>query len=209
VKKRRLDPVIVVAAVLLLCAGGVVVWVRSTPGPVEPPPGPAPLATPDTSTTTTKSAAELADKLDKQPVKTKKGQLLKSELKKRAEAQKKLAAAGGGGGSDDRGGGVVTMSGDGTLKRALTKKLRGVVRVADSSSTGWALSLRGETGKSSGGVYVRCSAAISELPVKKLVASLSSRADVGGNSPEDESDAADACAASLAEDVASWVRGHR
>lgn len=138
---------------------------------------------------------DLASLAKKEPT-TAKGKLMKEALTKRAAAAS---------GSID-----VALAGDAAVRRVFAQKLKGV-HIVEESEHGFGLSLRTEKGKSGGGVYARCSAAISELPAHKLVASLSSRADVagGGGDAELESDAADACVASLAEDVVAWMKAHR
>ncbi len=192
-ERKRPDPLLVVALLLLVCAAVVVVWVGRSPGVVEPPPGPASLPVeapkpPD---------PDLESKIDKKPARTRKGRLLKRALKKRAAAEKKIASAAGEAHT-------VALSGDPALLHALQKRMRGV----EAGGHSYAVSLRSQSGRSRSGIYVRCSAAVAELPQKKLVASLSSRADVGGGTTEDIHAASEACAASLADDVAAWVRRH-
>jgi hypothetical protein len=213
--KRRVDPIAVVFVALLVVAVLVVVYVMRSPGAVLDTPKtardgggaadagplqPLPLADP----------AALVAKVDQMKPTTKKGQLLKSEMKKRAEAEadaqrKKKLLAMQTAPMTSSGSPNVALSGDNGLKRALQSKLRGV-HVVDGASSGFFVSLRNETGTEGGNFYVKCSAAISQLPERKLLSSLSSRADVGGTSQSDQRDAADACAASLAEDVAAWVK---
>ena len=142
---------------------------------------------------------------------TSKGKLLKSALKKRAERDvsnlKKTNVATAG--SID-----VVLTGDSGLRRMFQKQLGGV-RVVNDGARGFQLSLRIDTGSGKGdAVFAKCSAAISELPNRKLVASLSTRADAGGDGDGSDREelktaAIDACAGSLADDVSKWMRAHR
>lgn len=180
-------------------------------------------------------AMEVLAKIEEKPVTTKKGKLLKDQLKQRLEggsgsrsgskgggkagaggAGGAAGAGGGGGGTKVAAGGIVdvALAGDAELRRALQKKLRGQVRVVDEGGGGrWLASLSMTTGEAKGGViFAKCSAAMSELPQRKLVGSLANRADVsGGGSNDDELKAAakSSCADSLADDVAQWVRARR
>ncbi len=166
-------------------------------------------------------AFEVLAKIDEKPVTTKKGRLLKDQMKKRLAGGTPPPKVGGGGTS---GGGnkVATdssvdlaLAGDAELRRALQKKLRGSVRVVDENAgTGrWLASLSMTTGEGKGGViYAKCSAAMSELPQRKLVGSLANRADVSGDGANDDelkAAAKSSCADSLADDVAQWVRSRR
>lgn len=167
-------------------------------------------------------AVEVLAKIEEKPVTTKKGKLLKDQMKKRLE--------GGGGGSrpNDKGGGSgggtkvatggtvdVVLAGDAELRRALQKKLRGGVRVVDENAGKgrWLASLSMTTGEAKGGVlFAKCSAAMSELPQRKLVGSLANRADVSGDGANDDelkAAAKSSCADSLADDVAQWVKSRR
>ena len=171
----------------------------ATTGPPESKPEPAALP-----------PAEILETLEKKPATTTKGKLLKSELKKKAERDvaklkakdtKNVASAGGAV--------EVLLSGDEGLRRSLRSKLKGM-RFDVDGSRGFQLSLRSDTGSSGGAVFAKCSAAVSELPARKLVASLSARADAAGDDDNELKEAAmDACAASLAEDVSKWIRAHR
>lgn len=167
-------------------------------------------------------AFEVLAKIDEKPVTTKKGRLLKDQMKKRLEAGGGGSKGGSGGTSGvgnkvATGGGTVdvALAGDAELRRALQKKLRGGVRVVDENagSGRWLASLSMTTGQGNGGViFAKCSAAMSELPQRKLVGSLANRADVSGDGANDDelrSAAKSSCAESLAEDVAQWVRARR
>lgn len=163
-------------------------------------------------------AVEVLAKIEEKPVTTKKGKLLKDQMKKRLEqggtaSRPKGGTSGGtnvamGGGNLD-----VALVGDSELRNALHKKLRkGSVRIVDESSGRWLASLSMTTGESKGVIFAKCSAAMSELPQRKLVGSISNRADVSGDgSGDDELKAAakSACADALADDVAQWMRARR
>lgn len=165
---------------------------------------------------------EVLAKIEEKPVTTKKGKLLKDQMKKRLEAKGGKVGAGttgsGGGGSSTRvatGGSVdIALAGDAELRRAVQRKLRSGVRVVDESAgTGrWLASLSMTTGEAKGVIFAKCSAAMSELPQRKLVGSLANRADVSGDGANDDelkAAAKQSCADSLADDVASWVRARR
>lgn len=204
-REPRLDLLRIAAVIVFVCMAVIVIVVALKPGlvvapkegegelphKIEPPPLPAP---------------ELAKKLEDAPATTPKAKLLKSELKKRAAEtqQKKLAAATP---PPTPGRTDVVLAGDSSLRRIFQRKLAGV-SVVDGSERGFMLSLRVENGHGPDGIYSRCSAAVSELPARKLVAALSDRADVGGGGAT-EKDAVDACGDALAEDVSSWIRAHR
>ncbi|HEY4219969.1 MAG TPA: hypothetical protein VGO62_01475, partial [Myxococcota bacterium] len=145
------------------------------------------------------------------PATTPRSKMLKEALQKRAAEQQaqaqKLAhatSASSSSGGSNSGANNVVLAGDGGLARAMKKKL-GSAHVVDISEHGYALSLHADSGQSESGIYSKCSVAVSELPNKKLVASLSDRADAA---PGSEREAADACAQALADDLSSWLRAH-
>lgn len=213
--RRASDPLKVLVFLLLLAAIGFVVYIALDDPPpthVEEPQLPEvgapvvePVAPPDD---------DALAKLDKKPATTKKGKLMKSALKKKLaedaakKPQSEVTKVAMGGGP------AVALSGDAAMKKAFARKLRGT-RVLEERAIdrGHLLSLRSDTGAGKGGaIYAKCSAAISELPQRKLVASLSARADVSGdgmNHDELKAEAKDACAASLADDVGAWLRANR
>lgn len=211
-RRRSIDPlgvfVVLVLLAILVLVGSVVSGSGASKAPAPasaPPPNPpAPLAA--------LPPAEILETLEHRPVTTKKGQLLKSEIKKKAERDAarlkatRLAAVAPSGQATE-----LVLKGDAGLRRAFKQHLRGV-RVVDDGARGFQLSLRVDTGAGAkGAVFAKCSAAIAELPNRKLVASLSARADAGGdggNDDELQAAAMDACARSLADDVSKWLRAH-
>jgi hypothetical protein len=208
----------VVSGALLLVVVAFVFFITrdDVPPPprVEPPVDAGPLEVP---------AFEVLAKIEEKPVTTKKGRLMKDRMKKRLEERSGASGSKGGasgGGTKVATGGEsasidVALTGDAELRRAVQKKLRGGVRVVDegAGSGRYLASLSMTTGEAKGGViYAKCSAAMSELPQRKLVGSLSNRADVSGEGSDDNelrAAAKSSCADSLADDVAQWVRARR
>ncbi len=197
---------------VLLCASALVLWWITRTDDVAPmvPPLPSATAPPIVAAVPTPTLEPQAEpeavsdlrRIEAKAATTPKGRLLKEALKQRAQQRVAMASAGI----------EVELSGDAGLRRALIQQLTGA-SVTTNPQRGFALSLKNEHGKTTGGaVYARCSVAIAQLPSRKLLASLSTRADVDGEGVTDaelEHDAAQACAAALATDVSSWLRAHR
>lgn len=214
---RRPDPLKVILLLLLLAVGTIVVVVSTTDPVVEPAPAPVEPAPPTVEPAVAVAPdPALEEKLAKKPVSTKKGKLLKKELERRAAAAGKRGTGKGDraepSGTRVAAAGVdVILAGDATMRRAFANKLRGV-HVVEGAERGFFLSLKNDTGASGGEGFAKCTAAVSALPQKKLLASLSARADVAGegmSAQELKDEASAACAASLADDVSSWLRTHR
>jgi hypothetical protein len=204
-KKRRLDPILLVF-VALVAAGIAVVVVVSRMSVIASTSDAGALASADAGAPPL-PPPDLPDNLDEKPVTTEKGKLMKEAMKKRAQKQQPPKVASVPSSSSSSSGGLqdVVLYGDYTLRRTIVNKLHGI-HLVDGSAHGYMLSLRADNGENAGGIYAKCSAAVLELPKKKLVASLSSEAD-GGKGAEKQ--AADACAASLADDLNGWLRAHR
>lgn len=215
-RRRRLDPLGVFVGFVALAIVALVGVVVSGKGASTAPEAAATTPPPESDViredVVALPPAQILETLERKPATTAKGKLLKSELKKKAERDvaklklklketKTVASAGGAV--------EVLLSGDDGLRRSLRSKLKGM-RFDVDGSRGFQLSLRADTGSSGGAVFAKCSAAVSELPARKLVASLSARADAAGDDDNELKEAAmEACAASLAEDVSKWIRAHR
>lgn len=218
--RRRPDPLKVILVLVLLVAGGIIVVVSTTDPVIEPAaPAPEPAAPVAPAPAVAAVDPALEEKLAKKPARTRKGKLLKKELEKRAgsattsgSGASSVSSAKDGTGTRVATGGVdVVLSGDAVMRRAFTRKLAGV-RIVEGSGRGFYLSLKNDTGVGGGTVFSKCTAAVSALPQKKLLASLSARADIAGEGMSDQElkdEASAACAASLAEDVSGWLRAHR
>jgi hypothetical protein len=167
---------------------------RQVKRPARPPPPPE----------------EIERAIETKQTKSKKAKLLKDELKKR-EAEKKIAQASAekkslGIEGTGAAGNTIALSGDAAFKRALVAKLRGV-RVVDQNAA-YSVSLRVQKGAHKDGtIFVKCSAAIAQMPGNRLMGGLGSEAAVAGDGSRAalERDAADACAASLADDLKQWL----
>jgi hypothetical protein len=215
-RRRRIDPLRVIIVVVLLATGAIVAALWSTDPIVNDdqprvtlPPPPAPADAGPAMADVVVQDDDVIEKLDEKSTRTKKGRLLKEQLKKRLAEEKKARE---GGARVATGSKIpVVLSGDSSLKLTLSKKLSGV-KIVDDGASGFLLSLRNDTQAHGDEGSARCSAAISVLPQRKLVASLSSRADVAGggmSAAELKNEASTACAASLADDVSAWLRAHK
>lgn len=131
---------------------------------------------------------------------TKKGKLLQQKLEER---RAKLAAV------DKTGRPRVSLRAGGSeaalVERVLKRKLDAAF--VDDAGASYALTLRVDR-KPGAGVQLKCSVAVAAMPGKNLVASFSSQAGVEGDADDAEllSDAAQACADALAEDLGPWLR---
>lgn len=213
-------PVKVVVALLVFVTLALFFALPEVP---RPPPDPGTAVVVDAGVAVeTVPAVDVLAKIEQKPVTSKKAKLLKDQMKKKLESSGKTGTnvAGAGAGVGANGGGsldvAVVLAGDAELRRAVAKLLRGRsgLRVVDESSNAgrWLASLSMTTGEKGGAIFAKCSAAMSELPARKLVGSLGNRADVsaqGMNDDELRSAAKASCAESLADDVAKWVRSRR
>ena len=106
----------------------------------------------------------------------------------------------------------MVVAGDAALARLFKRKLTGA-RVVVDAARGMHLALRVDSGVAKdGSAFAECNAAVSELPKRKFLAVLRTRAEVGGEGMDDDelrSAATDECASSLAQDVSKWLRTHR
>jgi hypothetical protein len=82
-------------------------------------------------------------------------------------------------------------------------------QVVTDASSGFYVTIKGESGGNANNAFMKCGASISRLPGHHLGGSLSARADVAGegtSKAELLSDATQACGSSLADDVNAWLR---
>jgi hypothetical protein len=232
--RRRPDPLRVVAAVVLLVTLVIIIVVAADDGPVEGDPphsipvetdaGPEDAAVPEPDAGPTEA---VDDVLARTPATSKKARLVKAELEKRAaekraaekraaekraaEKRAREARLASERDASPSGGVPVVLVGDAGLKRDVAKRLNGA-RVVTTSERGYLITLKNAVGVSRDHASSRCSAAIAELPQKKLLGSVASEAEVAGTRMSEaalKGEATAACAQSLAEDLSAWLRRAR
>jgi hypothetical protein len=211
-RRRRIDPLVVVGLIGLALFGGVVWWFTSqTPPREEPQPLPAVVdaGVSDLATERVDAGPSEPDLLSEKRPRTRRGRLVKRELERKRMAQKGGLGGRAGAEASEKVNVVLSPSESAAaLSGTFARKLRGV-RVVPTASRGWYVTLKMQSGGTGDAAWVRCSATLSELPDKKLGGALSARADVTGEGADRDElieDAADACAASLAQDVSAWIR---
>jgi hypothetical protein len=203
-RKQRIARIILLFVVFDVGALAVFLWVRGDGGS-SPPPAPsattlAPVPAVSMVPAVPLPAPVAAPAPPPPPSTPTKRALAKASTPAKTTLPVVIASVSGGDG-------VVRGAVEGAFRRSLSRA--GVEPAGDAAHS---VTLRVENSDAGDTLTVRCSVSIARLPGRNVVGALSARADVGaGDAPVDElyGDAADACARTLAGDLASWLRSHR